>query len=311
MTSLVWNEAYRPKKVDDTILPEHIKKEVKSLITNGNIPNLLFTGSAGVGKTTLARAMAHELGYVTLLINASDEGRFLDTFRNRVAQFCSGVSIDGSRKMLIIDEADNLTHDAQSLLRNFIEKHSKNCSFVMTANFPAKLMEPIRSRFSEVQFKISNDDKANVITSFFARVRDILEKENVTYDVSVVAKVVNKFFPDFRRTLNELQRYSASGTIDSGIFAGFSGDLDQLIDLIKEKRWELMRKWVAEQSGLDFTIMARTLYNRANEFIKLESKPQLVLLISEYDYRNQFVQDREINTVAFLTQVMNDCETVK
>ena len=310
MNELIWVESYRPKTLDQCILPERIRSEVGSLISKGSIPNLLLTGGAGIGKTTLARALGTELGYTTLVINASDEGRLLDTFRTKVSQFCTSVSLDGSKKLLVIDESDNLTHDAQSLLRNFFERHSKNCAFIMTANFPAKLMEPIRSRFAEIEFNVRADEKKQMTLAFFQRVSKMLDEEKITYDKGAVAQVVQKFFPDFRRTINELQRYSGKGTIDSGIFAGISGDLDGLIEMIKTRRWSDMRKWVAEQAGIDFAVLSKTLYSRAHEFVKVDSIPQLVILIADYQYKMAFVQDREIAVVAFLTQVMSECEGV-
>jgi replication factor C small subunit len=310
MTGKVWCETYRPAVLEDCILPARLKKTLEDCVSSGSIPNLLLTGSAGIGKTTAARALGNELGYTVLVINCSDEGRFLDTFRNKVEKFCTGVSIDGTRKLLILDEICNVTHDVQSLLRGYLEKHSKNCAFIATANFPAKLMEPIRSRFSEVEFSIRADEKKQVTLDFFKRVSGILAKEKVEFDRAAVAQVVSKFFPDFRRTLNELQRYSVGGSIDTGIFAGASGDMDQLIGFIRDKSWNGMRKWVAEQAGLDFAVLTKTMYTRAGEFIKIESQPQLVLIIAEWQYKIAFVQDREIAVVAFLTQTMAECEVL-
>lgn len=304
----VWVETHRPKSLKETILPQRIRENMASIVESGSIPNLLFTGSAGIGKTTLARALAADLGYDVLVVNCSDEGRLLDTFRNKVASFCTSISIDGNRKLLVLDEIDNLTHDVQSLLRGFLEKHMKNCSFIATCNFPAKLMEPVRSRFAEVDFNIRGEEKKEVIKGFFDRTTQILTQEGVAYDRKDVAETVGKFFPDFRRTLNELQRYGATGAIDSGIFAGLSGDLEDLIGFVREGRWNEMRKWVAENASTDFTVLARSLYNKAGDFMKRDSHPQFVVLIAEYDFKMAFVKDKEVAAVAFLTQVMAECE---
>ena len=306
----VFVEKYRPKQIEECILPTEAMNGMVKYIENGYIPNLLFTGSAGIGKTTLAIVLCRELDYEHMLINCSDEGRFLDTFRNKVASFCVGISIDGKRKCLILDEIDNLTHDVQSLLRGFIEKYSSNCSFIATCNFPYRLMSPLVSRFASVEFDISSADKKEVILKTYKRVCQILALEGVEFDKTTVSKLIVKFFPDFRRLLNELQKYSSGGKIDSGIFDAMTLDTDELIKMLKDRRWNDMRKWVASQNNLELHTLTKTLYTNAAEFMKNDSLPQLVLSISEFQYRNSFVMDKEINMVAFLTQIMSECEFV-
>lgn len=304
----VFVEKYRPRKLADCILPSRLIDEAKGHISKGVIPNLMMTGKGGIGKTTLALVMCEELDYEHMIINCSDEGRFLDTFRNKVASYCTGISIEGKRKCLILDEIDNLPHDVQSLLRGFIEKYSGNCSFIATCNFPARVMEPLHSRFASVDFNINAEEKKVMAVAFFKRVCQILDLENVKYDKTVVSKLIGKFFPDFRRILNELQKYSSNGTIDSGVFDSITSDIDGLIDAIKQGKWNDMRRWVGSQSNLDIGHISRTLYTKAEEFMKNESIPQLVIHISEYQYKAAFVIDKEINVVAFLTSVMSDCE---
>lgn len=304
----VFVEKYRPRKLEECILPARLIDESQDHINKGAIPNLLMAGSGGIGKTTLALVLCKELDYDYMMINCSDEGRFLDTFRNRVASYCTGISIDGKRKCLILDEIDNLPHDVQSLLRGFIEKYSSNCSFIATCNFPARLMEPLRSRFASVDFNISADEKKDMVVRMFKRTCHILDNEAVTYDKVTLSKLVGKFFPDFRRMLNELQKYSSGGSIDSGIFDSITSDTDEVIDHIRNGKWNDMRKWVGAQANLDFGHLTRTLYNRAEEFMKVESIPQLVIHIAEFQYKAAFIIDKEIHAVAFLTSIISDCE---
>lgn len=307
----VWVEKYRPKFFTEIMLPERIMKEAKGFVERGVIPNLLFVGSQGIGKTTLAFVLANELDYDYLLVNCSDEGRFLDTFRNKVQNFCSGISIEGKRKVIFLDEIDNLTHDVQSLLRGFIEKFSGNCSFIATCNFENRIMEPLHSRFAKVEFKITAEEKADVVVKMFKRICLILDNEKVTYDKMAVSKLVGKYFPDFRKLLNELQRYAATGVIDSGVFVAASDDVSTLIEHLKNKSWVNMRKWVAMQSNLELTHLCRTLLTRSDDFMSRESLPSFVILAAEAQYKNAFVADKEINTMAFLTQVMGNCEFTK
>lgn len=306
----IWVEKYRPRKFDEVILPHRIIEGAKKFVEKGTIPNMMFAGPAGIGKTTLAIVMCIQMDYDYLIVNCSDEGRLLDTFRNKVANFATAISIDGKRKCIILDEIDNLTHDVQSLLRGFIEKFSSNCSFIATCNFQNRLMEPILSRFSVVDFAISADEKEDVLKRTIFRIKTILDSEGVKYDIRCIAKLIGKFYPDFRRILNDLQRYSVGGEIDSGIFASASDDYDTLIGYLKDRRWNDMRKWVAMQSGLDMSSICRTLYNRATEFMKQESLPTFTILSSEYQYKAAFVVDKEIHVVAFLTQVISNCEMI-
>jgi DNA polymerase III delta prime subunit len=307
--NFVFVEKYRPRKLEEVILPARLIEETRGHISKGKIPNLLMSGSAGIGKTTLALVMCNELDYEYMMVNCSDEGRFLDTFRNKVAAYCTGISIEGKRKCLILDEIDNLTHDVQSLLRGFMEKYSSNCSFIATCNFPSRVMEPLKSRFASVDFNITPDEKKEMVISVFKRVIHILDNEAITYDKATVSKLVGKFFPDFRRMLNELQKYSSGGSvIDSGIFSAMTSEVDDLIKHMKSGYWSEMRKWVGMQTNLDMGHLCSTLYKRADEYMKVESIPQLVIHISEYQYKAAFVVDKEINVVAFLTSVMSDCE---
>lgn len=306
--NFVWAEKYRPKKLEQMILPPRMIEEARGFIAKGTIPSLLLTGSAGIGKTTLGFVLCNELDYDVMLVNCSDEGRFLDTFRNKVAGYCSSVSLDGKRKCIILDEIDNLTDDVYKLLRGFIEKFSGNCSFIATCNYVNRLPEPIRSRFSEIEFKFTAEEKKDLVLNMFKAICTVLEAEKVSYDKVAVSKLVGKYYPDFRRLLNELQRYASTGNIDSGIFVSSSEDINALIGMLKNKSWGQMRKWVAQQSNLDLTFICRSLYGRADEFMAKESIPTFTILTSEYQYRNSFVPDKEINAVAFLTQVMGNCE---
>lgn len=306
----VWAEKYRPRTLKDVILPARITKEFEGFLEKKQIPNLLMAGSAGIGKTTLGIVISMMLDYEWMVIDCSNEGRFLDTFRNKVANFCSAVSLEGKRKCIILDEMDNLPEDVQKLLRGFTERFSGGCSFIGTCNFENRIIEPLHSRFSHVEVTITAEEKKQVIMGVFKRTCEILEKENVTYDKKAVSLLVAKYFPDFRRLLNELQRYAATGNIDSGVFVSLSEEYTVLIDYLKAGRWNDMRKWVATQPGLELHVLCRALYIRADEFMKKESLPQFTVLAAEYQYKASFVADKEINTVAFLTQIISNCEFV-
>lgn len=307
----VWVEKYRPKNLSEVILPKRYLDQARGYVTRGEIPNLLMTGRAGVGKTTLAIALCNELDYDYLLLNCSDEGRFLDTFRNKVANFCSSISLDGKRKCLILDEVDNVTDDVQKLLRGFTEKFSGNCAFIATCNFVNRVSEPLQSRFAQMEFTISSDEKKEVAMGMFSAVCKVLAAEEITFDKNAVSKLVGKHFPDMRRILNELQGYSSTGNIDAGIFVAASEDTNNLIGILKNKSWSSMRKWVAQQANLDLAHICRALYTRTDEFMEKGSIPAFVILASDYQYRNVFVPDKEIHVVAFLTQVMSECEFTK
>ncbi len=299
----VWVEKFRPDNIMDCVLPTSIKDAAEGYVKQGRCPTLILTGTAGVGKTTLARCIANELGADFMVINASMESG-IDTIRTKIQQFASTVSFTESKKITLLDEADGLTPAAQASLRAFIEEFSNNHSLILTCNFVHKLIEPLHSRASVIDFKIPRSEKASLASQFFKRVTKILDFEKVDYDKKVVAEVVNHYFPDFRRCLNELQKYAASGKIDSGILANFSDEsLKELIVALKNKKFNDMRKWVAN-AEMDATQIFRALYNRATEVMEPKSIPPLVLLIGQYQYQSSFVADQELNTAAFLTEIL-------
>jgi len=307
----LWVEKYRPQKVEDCILPTEVKTTFKSFIEQGEIPNLLLSGTAGVGKTTIAKALCNELGADFYVINGSDEGRFLDTVRNQAKTFASTVSLTSTsrHKVLIIDEADNTTPDVQLLLRASIEEFQKNCRFIFTCNFKNKIIEPLHSRTTVIDFNVRGKTKQNLAALFFERCRDILTREEVRFNDKVVATVVQKYFPDFRRTLNELQRYSSTGSIDTGILAAL-GDakIDSLTEYLKNKKFNDVKKWVTQNLDSDPTAIMRKLYDSLSTIMEGPSTAAAVLIIAEYQYKSAFVVDQEINLLACLTQIMLECE---
>lgn len=305
----LWTEKYRPKTVSDTILPDDLKNTFQEFVNQSNIPNLILSGTSGVGKTTIARAMLEELDCDYLVINGSLEGRSIDTLRNEIHTFASSVSLRGGRKYVILDEADYLNPQTiQPALRNFMEEFSKNCGFILTCNFKERIIEPLQSRCSVIDFKISKKDTAKLAMQFMKRVLNILDTENIQYDKSVVAQLITKHYPDWRRVLNELQRYSVSGTIDTGILASVQDStLVKLFDYLKDKNFTSMRKWVAE-SDYDSNDLFRKIYDESDSFIKKSSIPQLILIIAKYQYQGAFVANQEINLAAFLTEIMVECE---
>lgn len=308
-SDFLWVEKYRPKLIADTILPPSLKQTFQQFVDQQNIPNLLLCGRAGVGKTTVARAMLEELGADYLIINGSMNGN-IDTLRNDIRQFASSVSFYGGRKYVILDEADYLNpNSTQPALRNFMEEFSKNCGFILTANFSNRIIDPLHSRCSVVEFKIEKDDKPKMAALLFKRAQQILESEGIEYDPKAVVEVVKKFFPDFRRVLNELQRYSATGRIDSGILVNFTDEkLKGLIELIKQKNFTEIRRWVGENTDIDTTTFFRKLYDAASDYMKPSSIPQLVLILAGYQYKAAFVADQEINILACLTEIMVEGE---
>jgi DNA polymerase III delta prime subunit len=309
MEEFLWVEKYRPKTIEDCVLTEELKSTFQKFVDNKEIPNLLLTGSAGVGKTTVARAMLEQIGADYIVINGSMNGN-IDTLRNEILQFASSVSFTGSRKYVILDEADYLNaNSTQPALRNFMEEFSRNCGFILTCNFRNRIIEPLHSRCSVVEFKISKADLPRLAAQFFKRVLGILDGNGVKYDKAVVAELIQRHLPDWRRVLNELQRYSVNGTIDTGIFAG-SGDaaFASLVDILKQKKFTEMRKWVGENSDMDSTTLFRKFYDTAYEKVNPKSIPELVLIIAKYQYQAAFVADHEINTAAFLTEVMMAAE---
>lgn len=302
---LLWVQKYRPQKVADAILPENTKKIFQKFVDDRNIPNLLLSGSPGTGKTTAAIAMLTELECDFITINGSLNGG-IDTLRYEIQNFASAVSFSGGRKYVIIDEADYLNANSiQPALRSFMEEYSRNCGFIFTCNFKNRIIEPLRSRFSEVDFNIDKSEKPKLAAQFFKRTLAILKNENIESDPKVVAKVIEKHFPDFRRVLNELQKYSASGKIDEGIFINLKQEsLDTLFDHLKTKNFNEMRKWVAENSDQDATELFRRIYDMASDRVELKSLPGFIVTLADYMYKHAFVADPEINITAFLTEVM-------
>ena len=308
MEHLLWVEKYRPQKVEDCILPDSIKSTFMDYVARKEIPNLLLSGTAGVGKTTIAKALCQEVGCDWLIINGSDESG-IDVLRTKIKNYASSVSLAGGRKVVIIDEADYLNpNSTQPALRGAIEEFSSNCSFIFTCNFKNRIIDPIHSRCSVIDFKI-NGNKAKMAAAFMKRVEWILEQEKVTYDKDVVAAVIMKHFPDNRRVLGELQRYSVSGTIDKGILSNIADvELGSLVIALKGKDFASTRKWVTSNLDNDPVKIYRKLYDGLYEILKPNSVPQLVLILAKYQYQAAFVADHEINMIACLTEIMVDCE---
>lgn len=302
--NVIWSEKYRPKTIDDTILPKHIKDQAHGIVASGKVQTMLFKGGAGVGKTTLARALANELGADFMQINASSEGN-VELIRTQLAQFASTVSFTDGRKITLLDEADGLTAQAQQALRGLIEEFSGNHSIIFTCNFDSKIIDPLKSRCKVIDFKISNSEKVELSTQFLKRVLSILDAEGVEYDKRAVAELVMKKFPDFRSVLNELQGYAAGGKIDAGVLLDMSEDtFNQLIAALKAKKFNDVRKWVAEHSDIESATLYRTFYDKSAPKMETRGVPEMILLLGEYSYKAAFVADQEINTMAFLTSVM-------
>ncbi len=307
----LWVEKYRPKTIEDCILPENIKKTFKEFLNKGEVPNLLLAGPAGCGKTTVAKALCNELGVDVYVINGSDEGRFLDTVRNNAKNFASTVSLssEAKHKVIIIDEADNTTPDVQLLLRASIEEFSRNCRFIFTCNYKNKIIEPLHSRCAVVEFGIKGKQKQEIAAEFFKRLNGILDSERIQSDKKVLAQLINKHFPDWRRVLNECQRYSVAGKIDSGILAHFSDvKVNDLIKNLKEKDFPQVRKWCVDNLDNDPAVLLRRIYDNLYTSLVPSSIPASVLIIAKYQYQIAFVADQEINLLACLTEIMVDCE---
>ena len=301
----LWVEEYRPSTVDDCVLPTNLKDTFKEFVVNKSIPNLILSGGPGVGKTTIAKAMLDELGSTYMMINGSEESG-IDVLRTKIKNFASTVSLEGGRKYIILDEADYLNpQSTQPALRGFMEEFSNNCGFILTCNYKNRLIPPLHSRCSVIDFTMPNDEKPRLAGSFFERVKSILEKENIKYDVKVVAELINKYFPDWRRVLNELQRYSASGQIDAGILVNISEvNINELMQALKAKEFTVVRKWIVHNLDNDPTRIFRLIYDNLYDNVDASTIPHAVIILAEYAYKSAFVADQEINMLACLTEVM-------
>jgi DNA polymerase III delta prime subunit len=310
-SDFIWVEKYRPKTIEDCILPESTKKTFQEFLNKGEIPNMLLAGPPGIGKTTVAKALCNELGVDVYVINGSDEGRFLDTVRNNAKNFASTVSLSSTakHKVVIIDEADNTGNDVQLLLRAFVEEFAGNCRFIFTCNYKNKIIEPLHSRCAVIDFGIKGKEKASLAGSFFKRLQNILDAEGVRYDQKVIAELINKHFPDWRRVLNECQRYSVGGEIDSGILASFADiSVNELVKSLKDKNFTEVRKWVVGNLDNDASSLLRRIYDTAYDCLSPATIPAAVLIIAKYQYQCAFVADQEINLLAALTEIMCECE---
>ena len=305
----LWVEKYRPSKIDECILPKNLKETFKQFVQTGELPNFLFCGTAGVGKTTVAKALCNEIGAEYLLINGSEESG-IDVLRTKIKSFASTISLTDSKKVIILDEADYLNpNSTQPALRAFIEEFSNNCRFIFTCNFKNRIIEPLHSRCAVIDFKIENAEKAEIAGAFFKRTMGILKAENIEADQKVVAELVTKHFPDWRRVLNELQRYSVSGKIDSGILVNMTEDsFKELLKNMKDKNFTEVRKWVAKNGDSETINIFRQLYDTASANMEPNSIPQLVLILADYQYKAAFVADHELNLMAALTEVMSQCK---
>mgnify|MGYP000361842296 FL=1 len=312
MSDFLWVEKYRPRKISECILTEDLKNTFSKFLSQKEIPNLLLSGTAGTGKTTVARALCEELGADYLIINGSDGGRHIDTLRTTIKNFASSVSLEGgsNHKVVIIDEADYMNADSvQPALRNFIETFYKNCRFIFTCNFKNKIIPALHSRCTVIDFRITNGQKVKTATAFLKRLGDVLKAENIEFDNKVLAELIQRHYPDFRRTINELQRYSVRGKIDSGILVSMSEiNNKQLISFLKDKRFGDMRKWVVQNLDKDPSSLFTGIYDILYKHLQPQSIPAAVLTIADYQYKSAFVADHEINMVACLTQIMAECK---
>ena len=309
MNEILWVEKYRQNTIDDAILPSELKTTFSKFVTNGECPNLLLSGSAGCGKTTVAKAMLEQLGCTYMMINGSEESG-IDVLRNKIKNFASTVSLEGGRKYVILDEADYLNpQSTQPALRGFIEEFSKNCGFILTCNFRNRIIEPLHSRCSTVEFRIPAEEKPQLAMDFMKRCGNILDSENVKYNKKVVASLIQKFFPDWRRVLNELQRYSASGEIDAGILVNLSEDsVKELLSFLKNKEFTNVRRWIVNNLDNDPSRIYRRIYDSLYDNLDNRTIPNAVLVLADYSYKSAFVADQEINLLACMTELMQNCE---
>ncbi len=305
MDTFLWVEQYRPKTVDDCILPNGLKSTFKEFVANGNVPNVILSGGPGVGKTTIAKAVLEELGATYMMINGSEESG-IDVLRTKIKNFASTVSLEGGRKYLILDEADYLNpQSTQPALRGFMEEFHNNCGFILTCNYKNRLIEPLHSRCSVVDFNIPKSEKPNLASEFMKRMVGILQNENVEYDKKVLVEVIQRHFPDWRRILNELQRYSVSGRIDAGILTDIAEiNIKELMNYMKKKEFTNVRKWVVNNLDMDAVRLYRSIYDSLYTFLDPTSIPHVVVILAEYQHKAAFVADQEINTLACLTEIM-------
>ena len=304
MKEFLFVEKYRPKTIEDCILPEGLKETFQKIVDKGELPNMMFTGSAGVGKTTVARALCNELDLDYMLINGSEDGN-IDTLRGKIKQFASTISLQGGQKVVILDEADYLNpQSTQPALRGFIEEFSSNCRFILTCNFKNRIIDPLHSRCSIYEFNLGN--KAEMAQTFMARLQFILDSEHIIYDNAVIAELIMKYIPDWRRVINECQRYGMSGHIDTGILVTLSEtSIAGLMEDLKTKNFKKMRKWVTDNIDVESAKLFRLIYDNMSDYVEPSSIPQLVLILADYSYKDSFVADHELNVVACMTEIMS------
>lgn len=304
-----WAGKYRPKTIGECILPKKVKDTFNGMVKNNNLTHLILSGRSGTGKSTIARALCEQLDCEVMFINASLEGRKIETIRNDIQQFASSFSFEGKRKVVIMDEFDGTTDMVQMSLKSFLETFESNCTFIFTANFPNRIIDAIKSRCSHIEFVIPKEESNDLIKQMFIRTMEILNDNQIQYDKAVIGKIVKKYFPDYRKTLTEIQKLAAVGNIDVGCLSVIDGgDIIELMNILKSRKFPDMRAWVASCPNLDMTTISRKMYDKADEFIVDKTIPELVLIIAEYSYKDCFVSDKEINMVAFLTQVMKQCQ---
>jgi DNA polymerase III delta prime subunit len=307
-TEFLWVEKYRPHTVAETILPEKVKQAFQTFVDKKDIPNMILSGGPGVGKTTIARAMIEEIGSDCLIINGSNEGRLIDTLRNEITNFASSMSFSGGRKYVILDEADYLNpQSVQPALRNFMEEFSNNCGFILTCNYKNKIIQPLHSRCSIVDFRLAKEDLPSIASQFLKRIHYILDQEGVPYDKQVIKEVMKRYFPDWRRLLNELQRYGATGSIDTGMLSvNVDSSVEKLIELIKDRNFTGARKWIGENPELTFDEFCSKLYSIASSKVTTDSIPTLVYILADYQHKAAFVVNQEVNLAACVAQIMGE-----